>query len=143
MLKNFTKRILSRRKSFWLLLFFVLLTFLLRLPTLFRSFDLAYESQLAYFGREAFVGNGFYGSPWSMKGPGETFVYGLAYLVFGHSSWAFGVRIITTILAGLAAFTIYLIGKKLYMPLVGLFTAVFFALFFSLCANFAGTLSYA
>lgn len=137
------KKFFSKKKTILVGVFLFCLTFVLRLPTIFKPFDLAYEYQLAYFGREAFVGQGFYGSPWSMKGPGETFVYGLTYLLFGHQSWDLSVRMVTATLAGLAAFFIYLISKRLYGVGAGLFVALFFALFFSRNLAFAGTLSYA
>lgn len=124
-----------------LTLFF--LTLLLRIPTFWRPFDLAYEFQLAFFGREAFAGEGFYATPWSMKPPGESFVFGLVYILFGSKNWVFGVRFLTAVLAGLGSIYMYKLLNNLYGRLAALTGSLFFTLYLSRNDVFAGTLAYA
>jgi hypothetical protein len=73
------------------------LTFLLRLPTVYRPFDLAYEYQLAFFGREALAGSGFYATPWTFKPPGEALTYGFFYLLFGADKWMISIRVFSVL----------------------------------------------
>lgn len=123
--------------------FLFILTLVLRLPTIQRPFDLAYEHQLAFFGREAFAGRGFYSTPWSLKPPGESLVYGLAYIIFGHKYWVISVRIVTAILAGLGSIYVFKLSNKLFGFWPGLFSSLFFTVFLSRHDVFSGPLAYA
>lgn len=120
-----------------------ILTFILRLPTFWKPFDMAYEAQVAFLGREAFVGDGFYATPWSLKPPGDVFTYGLGYLLFGFEKWPVSVRVFSAVLAGLASVFIYKLGKNLFGSLSGFTAALCFTFFFSRGDIFLGTASYA
>lgn len=131
------------KKIFLACLSLFILTLVLKLPTIQRPFDLAYENQLAFFGREAFTGGGFYSTPWSMKPPGESFVYGLTYLLFGYKSWVLSVRILTAVLTGLGAIFLLVTVGRLYGFWSGLISALFFSVFLCRGDTFGGNLSYA
>lgn len=120
-----------------------LLTIILRIPTIYKPLDLAYENHLAFLGREAFFGGGFYSTPWSMKPPGESIFYGLTYLLFGPNNLGIGSRILLTILSALATVIIFKLVNKLFGRWAGFFSALFFTLFFSRQDVFYGTATYA
>lgn len=62
--KKKSASIFKNRLFSWLpLIFLFLLTIFLRLPTIHRPFDFAYESFIAFWAREVVVGAGFYSTP--------------------------------------------------------------------------------
>lgn len=127
----------------FLLLFLFLLVIFLRLPLVFRPFDLAYENFIAFWGREVVNGGGFYSTPWTFKPPGEAIVYGLFYLCLGVGKWALGLRIFSLILGGLTAVLIYKLGKKLFGFLAGFIASLIYIIFSSRVDVFVGTMAYA
>lgn len=118
------------------------LTFVLRIPMFFSPFDGAYEYLLAFIGRQVFRGGGFYSSPWSMKPPGEPLTYGILYLLAGVKNWELAVRLFCAVLGSSTTLIIFLLGRIVFNPVVGIFAALFWSVFSS-GGTFAGTSAYA
>lgn len=114
-----------------LVILICLLTFVLRLPVLYAPFDAAYEYLLAFLGRQIFKGGGFYSTPWTMNLPGGSLTYGLIYLLVGSENWELAVRLFSAILNSLVPLFLFLLGRTLFDSLVGIFTALFWAVFSS------------
>lgn len=142
-MKNISKLPKYNLTNFLLSLGLFLLTVILRTPTLYRPLDLVYESQLAFLGREAFFGSGFYSTPWGMKPPGESIFYGFTYLLFGGNNLALGIRILLTLFSALTTVIIFKLGNKLFGRWAGLFSALCFTIFFSRGDVFSSTVAYA
>jgi len=142
-MKNSSKLPKSNLTNILLSLGLFLLTILLRIPTIYKPLDLNYENLLAFLGREAFFGGGFYSTPWSMKPPGGSIFYGFTYFLFGANNLAIGSRILLAFLSASATVIIFKLGNKVFGRWAGFFSALFFTLFFSREDVFTGTVCYA
>ncbi|MFP5273317.1 ArnT family glycosyltransferase [Coleofasciculus sp.] len=118
------------KKNWVIFLFFVIIVFIVRLPSLFQSRIIHDEALYLLVGRSILEGNPPYVEVWDNKPPGLFVIYAIALKVFGNS--VVSIWIIACIAVIVTCFLLYLTGKVLFKTQgdqIGLIAGIFYAIF--------------
>lgn len=107
----------------------IILLLALRLPSFTRSVIDWDESIYLLVGDNILQGGIPYREIWDNKGPLLYFIFAFIIKITARS--IIGLRLFTTIWAAITAFLIFLIGKKLYNKISGIFASLFFIILIS------------